>query len=116
MSRLRKCLARRGPQRGASRDGLRLVAALLVALLVVVARASAEASRDAPLPSTGEAHGAASDETRADHDGDQSEAAPTEKSGTSAPKGQAKKSEPRQRDLLPFIILKSIERPFMMPK
>src|SRR5579864_4100316 len=115
MSPVRQCLARRGPRSGALRDRLRLVSILLVALLVAAAR-EAEGSSEAPLPSTGEAHGAASDETRADHDRDQPAAAPIEKSGTSAPEGQAKKLEPQQRDLLPFIILKSIERPFMMPK
>jgi len=95
---------------------LRLVSILLVALLVAAAPALAEGSSEAPLPATGEPHGAAGDETRADHDRGQPEEAPTEKSGTSAPEAQAKKLEPQRRDLLPFIILKSIERPFMMPK
>jgi hypothetical protein len=114
MSRLRWWLARRRLKRGASREVVRLIPILLVAVSVAAAQASAEAVSEAPRPATGEVHGAASDGTRAGGDADQSEAPPIARSGSSAPERQAKPLDPAQRGLLPFIILKSIERPFMM--
>ncbi len=92
---------------------MRLASLLLVALLVAVARASAEGANEPPLPATGEARGA-TDEAAAERDVGQSAASPIEKSGSSAPEGRTKSIDPAQRGLLPLIILKSIERPFMM--
>ncbi|HEV2548207.1 MAG TPA: hypothetical protein VGU20_12785 [Stellaceae bacterium] len=77
-------------------------------------RHSAEDVSGAPHSSTGEVHGAASDETRAARDVDPSEASAIARSGSSAPEQRAKPLDPAQRGLLPFIILKSIERPFTM--
>jgi hypothetical protein len=114
MSRLRQCRTRRSLRRGASRKAIRLIPLLLVAWLVAAAQASADGSGEAPRPATGEVHGAASDETRAERDADQAEAPPIARSGSSAPARPAKPLDPAQRGLLPFIILKSIERPFMM--
>jgi hypothetical protein len=113
MSRLQQCPARRGLRHGASRERVRLISILLVAVLVAAAQASADGLSEAPRPATGEVHGAASDQTRGGRDADQSDA-PIAKSGSSAPEREAKPLDPAQRGLLPFIILKSIERPFMM--
>ena len=93
--------------------GIRL-SILLVTLLVVAAQSSAEELSRAPRHSTDEVHGAVSDGTRAARDVDQSEAPPIASSGSSAPEHRAKPADPGQRRLLPFIILKSLERPFMM--
>jgi hypothetical protein len=93
---------------------MRLASILLIALLIAVARASAKGANEPPLPATGEARGAATDDAAAERDVSQSAAAPIEKSGSSAPEGRTKPIDPAQRGLLPFIILKSIERPFMM--
>jgi hypothetical protein len=69
---------------------------------------------EAARHSTDKVHGAASDETRAARDVDQCEALTIARSGSSTPERDAKPLDPAQRGLLPFIILKSIERPFMM--
>jgi hypothetical protein len=114
MSRLRQCSAGGGLRQGGPREGIRLICTLLVAVLAAAAQASADGSGEAPRHSTGEVHGAASNETRAAHDADQSEAPPIAQSGSSAPEYRAKPLDPAQRGLLPFIILKSIERRFMM--
>lgn len=92
---------------------MRLASILLVALLIAGARAAAEGASEPSLRSTGAVHGAATDEAGAEHDVGQSAAA-IEKSGSSAPEGRTKPIDPAQHGLLPFIILKSIERPFMM--
>jgi hypothetical protein len=113
MSRLRQCSARRGLRRSVSRAGIWL-SILLVALLLVAAQSSAEELSEALPHSMDEVHGAASDETRAARDVDQSEAPPIARSGSSAPEHRAKPADPAQRRLLPFIILKSFERPFMI--
>ena len=93
---------------------MRLLSVLLVALLVAAAQASAEDSNEAPRRTTGEAHGPPVDETRATRDAGQTEAAPVERSGSSAARERARPSSPTERGILPFIILKSIERPYMM--
>jgi len=93
---------------------LRLVSIPLVALLVAAARAAAEGSSEAPLPSADAVHGAAADESPAERDVGQPGAAPIERSGSSAHDGRVKASASAPPGLLPFIILKSIERPFMM--
>jgi len=106
MSRLRQCPGRQGLRHGASRERVRLVSILLVALLVAATQGSAAEVSETARPSTGEVHGATSDESRVERDVGQS--------GSSAPEQRAKPLDPAQRGLLPFIILKSIERPFMM--
>jgi hypothetical protein len=93
---------------------MRLASILLVALLIVIARAAAEGASEPSLRSTGAVHGGGADEAGAEHDAGQSAAAPIEKSGSSAPEERTKPIDPAQHGLLPFIILKSIERPFMM--
>jgi hypothetical protein len=93
---------------------MRFALILLVTLLIAVARASAEGTNEPPLPASGEARGAATDEAASERDVGPSAGAPLEKSGSSAPEGRTKPIDPAQRGLLPFIILKSIERPFMM--